>query len=466
MFIILCSTSVMAQQSWEQALNPAADRSVSVKSATISKVNGRLLVAFCVEVNENVDSNQSLVLQPEISDSLGNFVTIPAIFVNGRRQQIYRERNLTGGTDGNVLLRKKKNSALVYNYVHTLSYEKWMNGASLYLREQNCGCNIIIENGVAWLDKMEDTKTFAPILHFIVPKVETRKIREEKGTAYLQFPVNKSLIKSEFNGNKIELRKILNTVNLVRNDTMVRIQSINIHGYASPDGPYENNKRLGYERTMALKKYLNNLYCFDDSVVHCSSTVEDWDGFIKMLNDSVCPQKENMLAIARGRLSPDMKEKKLKKSTPEGFRFVAEKWFPLLRRTEYAVSYIVRPFSDDEAKREFLFNPKNLSIDEMYQLAATYPQGSDQYNYVFKKAASLFPDDVTANYNAACISLKEGNTEEAAQYLEHVPDMPQKKNAVGVLLMLQGKRAEAVEMLRAADEEHAEGASENLLQLE
>jgi len=84
--------------------------------------------------------------------------------------------------------------------------------------------------------------------------MEERKLREESGRAYLDFPLNETIIYPEYRNNPAELAKIKRSIDLIKNDTNVVISHIDIHGYASPEGPYSNNERLARERTQTLER--------------------------------------------------------------------------------------------------------------------------------------------------------------------------------------------------------------------
>lgn len=90
--------------------------------------------------------------------------------------------------------------------------------------------------------------------------------------------------------------------------------------------------------------------------------------------------------------SPDEKERKIRKRYPEEFRFILQHWFPGLRHSDYTIHYVVRPFTVEQAKQVFESNPKNLSIEEMFRIAQTYPAGSPEYNKIFMTAVLLNPE--------------------------------------------------------------------------
>lgn len=68
-----------------------------------------------------------------------------------------------------------------------------------------------------------------------------------QGKAYLDFPVNRTELHPDYHNNPSELHKIMQTIDTVRNNANVEITSISIHGYASPEGSYQNNERLAQD---------------------------------------------------------------------------------------------------------------------------------------------------------------------------------------------------------------------------
>lgn len=61
--------------------------------------------------------------------------------------------------------------------------------------------------------------------------------------------------------------------------------------------------------------------------------------------------------------------------------------------------------------------PQQLSLQEMFLVAQTYEPGSPEFNEVFDIAVRLFPDDETANLNAACTDLQKGDLTSAEKHL-------------------------------------------------
>ena len=253
--------------------------------------------------------------------------------------------------------------------------------------------------------------------HYVKPKAEAIKVRAEKGEAYLSFKLNKSDILADFRENATELGKITSTIDLVKNDKDVSITNIDIHGYASPDGPYDNNVRLANNRAAALRNYVCNLYTIDNKLFTYHATPEDWEGFKKKVEASNLADKTAILAVANSSLAPDAKDQKIKKLYPASYRYIMSEIYPRLRHSDYTVTYTVRPFDIEEAKVILKTKPQQLSLQEMYLVAQTYEPGSPEFNEVFDIAVRLFPDDETANLNAACTDLQKGDLVTAEKHL-------------------------------------------------
>ena len=95
-------------------------------------------------------------------------------------------------------------------------------------------------------------------------------------------------------------------------------------------------------------------------------------------------------------------------------------------------------------------------------VAQTYEPGSKEFNDVMETAVRLYPQDQTANLNAACARMEAGDLQGAAEYLERAGNSPEAIHAKGVLAMIKGDTAQAKSLLTQAAQAGAKGAAENL----
>lgn len=460
LFIVLLFLFAFLQPA--QAVVEKQDTTICVTASDLSRLGDNLIVSMQIDVTRKIPSNQSVILIPYLQDSSGNFIRFPEIHINGRKQQIVFQRENAGQEGKQEVLRRKNGTLQTVRYLRSVPFSPWMNHSGLSLIEEACGCGITWNNDSTFVTQLDIPTEIQPRLAFFAPMMEAVKQREESGSAYLDFPVSEVAIYDDYRDNAAELKKIMHSIDLIRNDTNVYISKINIHGYASPEGPYANNTCLASERTRSLKEYVCTRSAFSDILFATQYTSEDWDGLLKMLTDTIFDQQKELLRIANSKISPDQKEQKMRKQHPQFFDYMLKNWFPALRHSDYTIHYIVRPFTLEQAKEVFQTQPRNLSIEEMFRIAQTYPVGSAAYNEVFLTAVRLNPDHPVANLNAACIMLMKKEIAQAESYLTKAMECPEKALAVGVLHLLKGEYDTAVTKLREAEAAGLEQATDNL----
>lgn len=442
------------------------DSALWVTSSKLLKMDDNLVVSMEIEISRHLRTNESVKLIPCLDDDEGNHAELPPIYVNGRNLHLMFLREAKKHKEDYVAMKRNNRQKQAVRYLRAIPFATWMRQAVLSLTEEACGCGVYRRKGTTELAHLHELPQKKPLLAFVIPQVEERKIREESGSAFLDFPLDKTEIYPEYRNNSAELEKIERSINLIRNDSNAAITRIIIHGYASPEGPFDNNERLACERTNTLKKHVMQLYTLPDSLFSITHTAEDWEGFIRILRaDTILADREALLRIAESRLSPDSKEEKMRKRHAASFAFLLKQCFAELRHSDYTIRYAVRPFTVEQAKEVYRTNPKNLSIGEMFRIAQTYSPGSEAYKELFMTAVRLNPDDPVANLNAACIVLAQGDADGAEPYLEKGLDCTEKILATGVWYMLKGKYEEAAAWLQEAEAEGLEEATENLKQI-
>ena len=435
---------------------------VGIEGVEISRARDSVRIAFRVSLDSlNVRSNRSVVLQPFFKGESGDR-WLPAVEVMGRKRYLYYLRNdsLTYAEAPYRVVKRDKAVAQQVDYQTALAYEPWMEGASLYLGEDECGCGQVINTSrkplavadIAW----------HPALAYIAPQVETVKSRRLSGQAYLDFPVNKTDIYPDYRRNPAELAKIRATIDSVQGDADVRIVRMQVKGYASPEGTYRSNARLAKGRTEALKAYIIGRYGLADSLFVVDSEPENWEGLRAYVTQSSLADKEGILEIIDSEGDPDAKERRLRSAYPQAYRTLLADCYPGLRRSDYRIDYVIRGFNVDEAKQVIRTRPQNLSLQEMFAVAQTYRPGSPEFIEVFQIAVQYYPTDPVANLNAANALLEQGLAQQAMPYLMKAGDSPQAANARGVALRMLERYDEAARWLRQASEAGLEEAQANL----
>ena len=368
---------------------------------------------------------------------------------------------------------KRTNDTIRYRYV--LPYESWMADAKLNVQRDECGCG---ESTLMSVQPVIDQVTLERILspyivnpHFayVEPKIEVVKSREIQAECFLDFEVNKINIRPEYMNNPRELAKIRVMIDDLKLDPSIKVNRLDIIGYASPEGTLATNKRLSEGRAMALRDYLASRYDFPRNQYHIIFGGENWDGLIDALETLDMDYKNEMLdiiqdiPIEKGR---ETKLMQLRGGVP--YRYLLKNVFPSLRVAICKVNYDIKNFNVDEAKEVIKRRPQNLSLNEMFLVANTYPKGSQEFIDVFETAVRMYPDSEIANMNAATAALSRNDLISAERYLKKMESQeywPEYNNARGILTLLKGDYELAEEYLNKARELGLDVATDNLEEL-
>lgn len=440
---------------------------IPVQNLAVSKQEGKLFISMDLDISAfRQKSNREVFITPVLTWK-DKVVELPSVLIAGRNRYYRHLRNNTAATDW--FYRSGKHDKVEYRVV--VSYEKWMDRAMLDAVSSTCGClDESLAEGSTPLRKLRLEKrvppSFVPAYAYIRPKAEP-KINRIEGSAYIDFPVNRTEIYPGYRRNPEELKSILATIDAVKNDTDTRILSISIKGYASPEGSYANNIRLAKGRTATLKEYVRRQYHFSDSLFTTAYEPEDWAGLERFVASSQLENKEGIMDLIHSDLSPDFKERKIKSAYPSDYAYLLREVYPGLRHSDYVVQYEVRAYTDVEEIRHLLrTQPQKLSLQEMYLVAQDMEPGSDEYNETFEIAVRMFPDDATANLNAANTAMRLGNLQGAEKYLVKAGDTPEAFYARGMHAALSGNYETAGTLLEKALEKGMTQAKDALKQIE
>lgn len=442
LFAAMAVASASAQHSQANMVSSNYDYILEVKKAAINIVDNKVVVALQLLAIQDVPARQSVILVPELQDTISErYVQFAPIYINSRNQQIFYERELHKYIDDAVALRKYNDKDLKIDYLRSVPYQRWMETSVLKLRKLSCGCNVSTERGEETLCRLRNSEPELRLTPaFRVPVAEAVKVREERGTAYLRFVVDKWDIRPDYMTNKAELDKINQTIDLVRNDPNVQIRKMTIDGYASPEGNVEHNMMLSVNRTNALREYLLNYGTLHNVNIEAKGMGENWKDFREVLyTDRNIPQVDKLRDILNSNADDDEKERMMRKEANEGFIYCVNNHFPKLRCTNYAVEYTVRPFTVEESEQIFETRPINLSLNEIYMLADKYKGNPERYNEIMSKASLIYPKDPYVNLTMASLAIKRKDANEAERLLKNVPDWPEKQLNQFMIDYLRGK---------------------------
>lgn len=395
-----------------------------------------LLISMDIDLTKvKIKSNQEYIITPYVTNGVETLRLQPVTFA-GRNRYYFHERNEKKNP---FMVRNGKDA--VYHYRQSVPMQEWMNHSDVDYEIEVDGCcnepKAKADGGtIAQIDN--GPKDFMADFLYIPPQAEGTKTRHKDGSAFIDFVVNKTDINPEYRKNPSELAKIIATIDDVRGDADITIKNLYIKGFASPEGPYDNNVRLAQGRTQSLKEYVRQLYNFPENIMHTDYEAEDWEGLRKYVAASNLDNREGILAIIDSDLEPDAKNTKIQTTYPAQYEFLLKNEYPALRHSDYVIEYTVRTYTSvPEILAVMEKNPGNLDLNEFYLAANSFPIGSEEYNNIFDIAVRMFPNDPIANLNAANASMSRGDYKTAAKFLNKAGDSEEVTYAEGILAALQ-----------------------------
>ena len=469
-YLIIALAAVIAPAHAQKFMNDA----LTLSDVTLWQQGESLYVGMTMDMkNLTVGSARSLSLVPLLTDGQHN-VPLQEIIINGKRREKAYIRGLAMNQQEPTAIIVPYNKRETLNYTQVIPYQPWMANASLQLVETLCGCGNyqemtaqeLITNDVS--TEAKRLSAMSPLVAYIQPTVEVVKKRSEQYEAHLDFPVNKYVILTDFMNNHSELVNIHSMFDKIQNDKNLTVTKISIEGFASPEGPLAFNEQLSKKRAVALKDYLVKNEKVPANVYNVTFGGENWDGLVKALEASSIKDKETFLNIIKN-TSDDAKRKQEIMRVGGGvpYRTMLKEIYPGLRKVNCKIDYTVINFDVEQGRIIIRENPKYLSLNEMYQVANSYPKGSKDFANVFDIAVRMYPNDPVANLNAAAVALSMKDLNTAVKFMEKADHATAEfLNNTGVYNFLNGD----IQRARAAFEQAAkmgnEAAQANLQQLQ
>ena len=397
-----------------------------------------------VEVSFSMDcstlrlpSRRQVVITPLIiSRSESDTLALPSVCIAGRNRYRMNKRKerLYGkeygkapvAGEGQEMIRFNRKRDMLLEYNETVPAQEWMSGArvEIFRELQGCaGCGEALGNApVAELPLFKE-EVERPNLQIMVAQAEEKR-RSFTRSAYLNFKVNQSALLADYMNNPVELAKIYSSIDSIREDNNYRIARIEIVGYSSPEGSYAANARLSEQRAKALEQNLKHAYQLDDSMIDCRSVPENWEGLAAWLREYRPSYMQKVLDIIGQTPEPDARDAKIKAiDGGKIYNALLQEVYPKLRLVEYTVSYTVVPFSVEQGREIIKTRPDKMNHNEMYQVAASYGEGSDEYNRIIRMIAARFPGDRIANNNAAIVAWETGDYDAMRVYLKRLEEI-------------------------------------------
>ena len=361
----------------------------------------------------------------------------------------------------NIIVVTKKGAKTIDIPV-TVPFEKWLRRSELQLIETCSACCNKKQEYTEGVDTLLYTGTpyvfpdpYLPVYEvaYVTPEIEPVKTRSDSYTARLTFQSGRSALLSNFGNNASVLAEADRSISALLNDPLFTISAISTSGYASPEGNMGTNQQLSDARAKAFVDYLSRTHNLRGRVrIQSKGMGEDWAGLRKAVAEASYLNGQQAVLDAIDNIS-DIARRKTAIWAINGRRTWNEMLnniFPDLRRNEYTIEYSVRSFNTEEAVKVYHTRPELLSLNELFMVASTMEEGSDEFVKVFDYAAKHFPDSPIAQYNRAAAGVKSGHYHHAAGLLEGIVDDPMSWNGLGIVYWHLGEHDKALEYFQKA----------------
>jgi hypothetical protein len=225
------------------------------------------------------------------------------------------------------------------------------------------------------------------------------------------------------------LERIVDITRQIMADTASSVKIIQIIGLASIEGPIAGNEKLGTDRALALRHYVQDQLQIPDSLFDTVGGGEAWAEFRDQLSECVTTEPQHSeelqqaISIIDGESNADVREQKLRRMNG------GRTW-----------QYI---------KEHILSDQRNSGYIRIY-----YDYVPDQAAKVINQASELLTSDCTDCHH------------EALRLLLTVRDDERALNALGVAYWLCGQQQQALESFRQAAARGNADAEENLRRIE
>ncbi len=154
----------------------------------------------------------------------------------------------------------------------------------------------------------------------------------------VHYKINLTNLISTYSNNSAEIAGLRNFISEIQSDSLKRITSYDIVGYASPDGPAAFNKKLAAERANDFCQFVDtqcNMAEFERTVTSKPLT---WGDARAAITSSNIPNKSEVLSILGSTTSQAEIGAKLK-AHDDVWSYIATNILPPMRYVEISVNY-------------------------------------------------------------------------------------------------------------------------------
>jgi tetratricopeptide (TPR) repeat protein len=362
--------------------------------------------------------------------------------------------------NGNVIAFKAGGTV---TYTDIVAYDPSMEASGLFVSGK-------IYKGEKEKDQLENTKIadatiITPYLvnkdfKVIIAKDAFKRVTEESFGAQINFDKGRSVVKpGELKEDDAKAYEAF--LAAAQSNPKQAIKSINMTGFASPEGEEDKNNSLSTDRATAGKeaglkiaKIAENQSAAGE-VYNLSGSGEDYNGFKAMLSadTEMNEDDKNLVLRVLETISGSAEREQAMRDMGKTFSYLDKNIFPALRRVEMKIVYDQTGYSDEELKALTVSNSDTLKLEELLFAATLYTDLNEQLR-IYKIAEKNFPEDYRTSNNVGAVLYMQNKVSEAKVQFEKangIKDNAISKNNLGAVAGVSGDRKKSLELLNQAN---------------
>jgi outer membrane protein OmpA-like peptidoglycan-associated protein/Flp pilus assembly protein TadD len=314
--------------------------------------------------------------------------------------------------------------------------------------------------------KIADATIITPLLvkkEFKMILEDDKIIRSEN--KFTDAKINFDRAKSNVKPNELKDKDIVDLVNWIKSaqsNPKITINSIEIKGYASPDGEESKNETLSADRAREARTALisimkkEKLMAYTDTSKYTTSRFgEDFEGFKAQLAvTTTIAEADKNLFIRVLEMTKDSKQRETEMiNLGKSYKELEKDVFPAIRRTSIVVNYTLAGLTDEELKTASVSNPDSLGVEELLYVAGKLTNDLNEKARIYSLASNNYAGDYRTHNNLGAVNFLQNKVADAKKALEkanQVKDNSNSKNNLAGVAILEGDRATARKLINQA----------------
>lgn len=417
------------------------------------------------------------VLTPTLEFN-GQSVDYPPLKVKGEKSK---------AAEGQVL-NHKEGGSVTYNGM--IQYKEGMQKSELFVKAK--GYTLSKKGEKEKFDgKTPNAVAQGVITTPLLTYIETNKMVEGKNNYGPIFKTNTSVLYFAYNSKEVRgVEKKSEDMNNFRSfmDQQTKdsstFKSMDVLGYASPEGAADLNTELSGDRSTNFSKYLGeevkkvNKPLADQKSMKTEAKGADFAGFEQKLSEKAGSDKSKVSQLVKGGVTNAELQKELKSIDGALAKKVETEILTPLRRAEVITTVELKPKTEAQLKSLSVSDPASLTLEELLYTAEKLETNDNTRLAIYQSAEKVNPSDWRAFNNAGAVAAKlgkwdvaeeelrkaekvaptektvlsnlgkvywqKGDRKKAEEYFDKAAGFPDADQAKGSILILRGKYNDAV----------------------